>query len=259
MGKITTSIKNNETLGDKYKIYCGNCNNDTNHLVLQSVDTSGSEVIFYVNNNPNMPETIDWADHYQIIQCQGCENITFRHLNWFSEYQEYYGPNDYNDGTTVRIYPKKDKNTLSLNDYYNVPNSIRRLYRETIDCFNNEALTLCAAGLRSIVEGICLDQGIKNGPVEITKPDGSTIIKRKSDLRGKIKGLYEKGILTSKNSEILNEHRFLGNEAVHELSQPSVEELSLAIEIVEHTLDDLYEIPEKAEELVKKRVKRKKT
>lgn len=75
---------------------------------------------------------------------------------------------------------------------------------------------------------------------------------------GKISGLSEKGILTKKNSEILHEHRYLGNEAVHELSQPSEEEVKLAIEIIEHTLESLYEISEKAEELRMRKSKRQK-
>jgi hypothetical protein len=77
-------------------------------------------------------------------------------------------------------------------------------------------------------------------------------------LQGKISGLCEKRILTVRNSEILHEHRYLGNEAVHELSQPSIDELKLAIEILEHTIDSLYEIPEKAIELQKRKARRKK-
>ncbi len=259
MGKSHTSYKFNETKDKRYKIYCGTCENETNHIVLQSVERYGYEEVYYHDNDPNKPETIKWEDRYQIVQCQGCDTISFRHLNWFSEYQEYWGPDDFNDGTTTLQYPKRDKNTIPVKNYYNVPTSIRRLYRESVDCLNNDSTTLCAAGLRSIVEGICADQGVLEGPVEETKSDGTVVTKRKKDLRARISGLNEKGILTKKNSEILNEHRYLGNEAAHELSRPSIEELKLAIEIIEHTLEALYEIPEKATDLNIKRAKRNKT
>ena len=121
---------------------------------------------------------------------------------------------------------------------------------------NNEINTLCAAGLRTIIEGICAVLKINNGPVEITKKDGSVKIVRKKNLQGKISGLTEKGILTTKYSDILHEHRYLGNEAVHELSQPSRQELALAIEIIENILENVFEIPEKAEELKRRRFKR---
>ena len=66
---------------------------------------------------------------------------------------------------------------------------------------------------------------------------------------GRIAGLQEKGILTQNNAQTLHEHRCMGNAAVHELARPSVDELRLAIEIIEHILEQLYEIPEKAIEL----------
>ena len=75
---------------------------------------------------------------------------------------------------------------------------------------------------------------------------------------GKIEGLHEKGLLTRQHSEILHEHRFLGNDAVHDLKQPTQDELKLAIQIVEHTLENLYELKDKADEWrSKKKVNRK--
>jgi len=250
VGNVTSKAEENKTKGKKFKVYCSTCANETNHIVIQSFDTSGSEVV-------GDEATIDWSDNYQIIQCQGCDTVSFRHLNWFSENQDYWGGDDYSDGTTSWLFPKRTKGTLKTKDYYNAPNNLRRIYRETVDCFNNDSLILSAAGLRAIIEGICADQSITDGPIELTKPDGTTHIIRKNNLEGKISGLCEKGILTKSNSAILHEHRYLGNDAVHDLAQPSAQELTLAIEIIEHTLESLYEIPEKAEELRTKRLKRK--
>ena len=248
MGGIEEKIEANKTKGETLRIQCAECNRKTRHLVLQSMDTSGSELV-----DRQSDISLYWDDHYQIVQCQGCETISFRHLNWFSEYQDFDS-----DGSTERLYPKRSKNSLPTKDYFNAPPSLRRIYRETIESFNNEVYTLCAAGLRSIVEGICEDQEIIDGPITVTKKDGSSKTERKENLQGKISGLCEKDILTRENSEILHEHRFLGNEAVHKLSQPSPEELTLAIEIIEHTIDALYEIPEKAQELRHKKAIRQK-
>ena len=246
MGRVEESYVENKTKNKEFKVPCTKCNGKTSHKVLQSLDYSGCEWL-------DTDITIDWVDNYQIIQCQGCKSISFRRRSWFSEYQDY----DW-DGSTEWLYPKRSERTLPIKDFRNVPTKIRRIYGETIECFNNEYFTLCAAGLRAIVEGICAEQGIKDGPVEVEKKDGSKKTVRRKNLQGKISGLWEKGILTTKNSEILHEHRFLGNEAVHELSQPSIDELNLAIEIIEHTIDSLYEIPEKAIELQKRKAKRKK-
>jgi hypothetical protein len=75
-------------------------------------------------------------------------------------------------------------------------------------------------------------------------------------LQGKINGLHEKGKLTKEHAEILHEHRYLGNTSIHDLAAPSKEELSLALEIIEHVFDTIYEIPEKAIQLRHKRLRK---
>ena len=253
MGRVTEETILNETQNKKLKVYCSKCTQETNHVVVQSVDCVGSEEIGQFDDDP---ETIDWSNRYQIVKCQGCDTITFRHVSWFSEAQQQIGDNEWDDGTSTLLYPKRSGETRVIKDYYNAPTALRRIYRETLECFNNDILTLCAAGLRSIIEGICADQKIVSGPVEIKKTGGSTQTKRRKTLEGKIAGLGEKGILTEPSTAILHEHRFLGNEAVHELTQPSLGELALAIETMEHTLDALYEMPTKSDELRRIKAKR---
>jgi hypothetical protein len=99
---------------------------------------------------------------------------------------------------------------------------------------------------------------VEDGPVEEKAPGGGTKIVRKNNLQGRIAGLQEKGLLTESSAKTLHEHRFLGNSAVHELTRTSEDELRLALEIVEHILEQLYELPEKAQKLKRARARRKK-
>jgi len=256
MGKIIQKTNVNKSKGEEVEAYCSRCQGETDHIVLQSVERDGEQVIGYHDGRRDQPATVDWYNHYQIIQCLGCKDITFRHVTWCSEAMGPLGyGGEYDDGTTTYLYPKRSEKTRKTKEYYNVPPIIQRIYKEMLECFNNELVTLCAAGLRATIEGICADQKIEDGLVETIREDGSKVTHRQSNLAGKIAGLEEKGILTKGNSTILHEHRFLGNEAVHQLDQPSRDELVLAIEILEHTLDALYEVPDKAEEL--KRIKAK--
>lgn len=253
MGKIAEEMGFNKTKDEKVKAYCSTCIQETNHLVLQSVDCNGYEVVGYYQK---MPETIDWSNNYQIIQCCGCDTISFRHRNWCSENQGQIGPDMWDDGSSSQLYPHRSNATRSIHEYYSVPSGLRRIYCEAIECFNGKMPTLCAAGLRAIIEGVCADQKITDGPVKINNKDGPTAIQRKKTLQGKIAGLGEKGILSQQYAEILHEHRFLGNDAVHDLSKPSFDELVLAIDIVEHMLESLYEVPQKADDLRGLRLKR---
>lgn len=195
-----------------------------------------------------------WEDHiYQIIQCGGCENISFRKL--YNDIAREQGVEHGDlEPWEQELYPKRTLQSLAIRKLMNTPQNIKKIYRETIDGFNNDQTILCSGGLRAIIEGICKDRGIQEGTVK-TKEGGT---KTSRGLDGKIEGLAANGFLTNGNAEILHELRFLGNKALHELSSPSSEELKMAIEIVEHTLDNIYELQHKAAKLRAAIVKRKK-
>lgn len=256
MSRHKLNYENNKTKGLKIKVYCSQCNTITNHEVMQSFDVEGKESIFLGMEDYG---TIDWNDSYQIIKCQGCDEITFRSVNWCSERVQQIGPDEWEDGEIECLYPNRSINTRIEKASRKLPRSLQQIYTETIDCFNNESLILCAAGLRAIIEGVCSEQQIKDGPVfqedgitPVLHKDGTTPV-RKNNLEGKIAGLHEKGFLTKTSADTLHEHRFLGNEAIHELQAPTKEILSLALDIIEHLLEDLYEIPDKADALRQKR------
>jgi hypothetical protein len=251
MSQRIEQIEDNKTKGQKIKVFCSDCETSTNHEVMQSVDVAGSERFYRDETDDSSYESLDWIDNYQVIRCQGCDLITFRHLSWFSE--------DDNDETEY-LYPDRSVNTRIEKGFNNLPRQLLRIYRETVDCYNNDSRILCAAGLRAIIEGICSEQNVKDGHIfkadritPVLGKDGITPVRSES-LAGKIAGLYEKNILTKASADILHEHRFLGNDAIHELQLPTREVLGLAMDIIEHMLEDLYEIPEKAEDLRRKRV-----
>jgi hypothetical protein len=236
-------FKPGATDGKVYEVLCVECKRPTRHEVGASLRRDGQAW------DRSEQWSVEWTDDYQVVKCLGCETVTFRHTAWFSE-------DDPHDGTTERLYPKRDANTVAAKSFGNVPTALRRLYGEVVDAFNNESLILCAGGLRALVEGICADRGITDGPVEVPAKGGGTQTKRFDNLVGKIAGLHEKGLLTKDGTEILHELRFLGNEALHELAAPGAGEVRLATTIIEHVLEQLYEIPEKGLELQRTRAKR---
>ena len=252
MPKTTEKYLENKTKDKFIQVQCTECERETRHKIIQSLDYEGSEVFEYEQYS------IEWSTNYQIIQCQGCLTPSFRKLDWFSEHVQQIGPDEWDDGSTEILFPKRTQHTIPTKELWNVPTNLRRIYREIIECFNIDAFTMCAAGLRGLVEGLCAELNVKNGPKEITEKDGSTKIIRVSNLEGKIAGLFEKGFLTEQHANILHEHRYMGNEAVHELAQPSRDELALAVDIIEHIFESVYEIPQKAQDLKTKRTKRRK-
>lgn len=223
------------------KTYCATCKGNTNHIVINEISDSDGE-----------PEEYWYETTHQIIKCIGCDSISFRR----SVMDRYSFDDEGNPAPYETLYPAAGHDMISMKYYFRIPNRVRTIYQETIKAYNTGSYLLCTAGLRATIEGICTEEGIKDGLVTFIGKDKVTKTVRKKDLQGKIQGLHEKGLLTLKHAEILHEHRLLGNDAIHELSTPSKEELKLAIEIIEHTIDNIYEIDRKAEELKKQKQKR---
>jgi hypothetical protein len=210
------------------KALCVQCKVETNHIVLREITRFSGDEEFWTEGK------------WQIIECKGCEGISFREVWKCSE--------DIDPSTSVTLYPFRSFYSLTRKSFINVPDKIKSIYNEVIDAFNRGLLVLCSGGIRAVIDGICLTEGIHGGPVEMKK-HGEIIIQRKKDLQGKIGGLYEKKLLTKQHAEVLHEHRLLGNEALHSLNPPTRKELKIAIEIIEHTLVNIYELSEKRSDL----------
>jgi hypothetical protein len=220
------------------KSVCSICRGYTNQKVLFEKSTDVGDEDWWESNK------------YQVIQCEGCDKVSYRTLHNDIQQNQHA---DYEDPWTQEVYPKRSIDSLPIKILLNTPNNVRRIYRETIDAFNNDQYILCTAGLRAIIEGICNEKSITKGEVVNT----AGVKKMSKGLDGKIEGLCTSGFLTKTNAETLHELRFIGNEAVHELASPSDEELKLAIGIIEHTIENIYELQHKAKKLKSEKAKRK--
>lgn len=219
------------------KSYCSTCQIPTNQDVLRECATEYQE-----------PETGWWeGSKYQIIQCKGCDTISSRHLYNDASLQQYCD----DDASRQELYPKRHANSRSKKKYKGVSEKLIKVYNETIEAFNSDLRLLSSIGVRAILEGICLDKDVENGTY--TNLKGKLVTSK--ELVGKIYGLAEKSHLTTSQADLLHELHFLGNAAVHELVIPDTVELKIAIDIVEHVLENLYDIHYKARRLKVKRTK----
>ncbi len=108
MGKFTEKYEENKTKGKFLQVQCIECKRDTRHQVIQSLDYSGSEVF------DGGEFSVDWISNHQIIQCQGCMNVTFRRSHWFSEDEFQIGPNEWKNGVREILFPKRTKYTIPI-------------------------------------------------------------------------------------------------------------------------------------------------
>lgn len=211
--------------------FCRTCRQDTNH-----------EIVYSREGKSGDPDEFYYREFWETLVCRGCDTVSLRQ-RVLSEDNLDHETNTIAPAFTV--FPRVDRNALELKTFAGVPTVLVRLYRETIDSFNQEAVTLCAGGLRALIEGLCAEKRIKDGPImRKRKPvlDKNGSPKRASNLAGKIEGLAERGVLTRSQATTLHSLRFMGNEALHELEQPSVEELRTGVVLIETILSAVFDL-----------------
>lgn len=202
-----------------HKIECRQCCLETNHKIIASYVEDGSD-----ETDPN--NYYYWTLVSQIIQCVGCDLVSFRTISSNSEDLEYDGEHQY-AAETVKFYPGRSTGLKGLDRRY-VPYRIAMLYEETKSAIENDLSIIGGIGVRAILDAICKD----------VKAVGK-------DLYKKIDDLHEKSLVTKEGVAALHKIRLLGNKSAHEAESHSREQLLLALEIVNYILVGTYVMPEK--------------
>jgi hypothetical protein len=195
------------------KYFCRNCNGKRNHKQLFEKKTSGDEDGFF-----------QWVDNYLVIECLGCETVSFLQVKGDTsmiEYDEEGNPDYYFDNL---IYPYYIESKSKLVNPYMLPKSLKDIYEETINAFKSNSFILTAGGFRAIIEALC----------------NHLKIRKSGNLEERIDLLHNKGYLTLSESKRLHSIRFLGNNALHEMEKPKKEQLNILLEIINHLLSNLF-------------------
>jgi hypothetical protein len=210
----------NKSQGKEIRVACLRCHGRTNHVVLVSVDREGSEGQYGV----------DWNETNQIVQCLGCQQISFRVANMNSEDYDHDSDGNLYYLETELLYPHRlegQRNIGQETDY--LPENVQNIYKETLQALVSNLPVLAGIGLRALIETVCKEKNAIG-----------------KDLNTKIDDLLAKGVLNPAGAEVLHHIRTLGNAAAHEVKPHSKRRLVLALEVVEHLLRDVYILPAKA-------------
>jgi hypothetical protein len=221
------SITVNPTLGHpsdpEQSVECTKCSGKTSHVILATVKVNGSEGDGHYS--------FDWNTKHQLIQCLGCKSISYRSISTNSEDYDHESNGDIFYIESEKLYPHRITGVKGLGDDANyLPPNVRRIYEETLTALSVNAPLLSAIGLRALVETVCKEKNAVGG-----------------DLFKKIDSLVESRVLTPMGATILHKIRTIGNAAAHEVKPHSERQLSLAIDIVEHLLKDVFILPKQLE------------
>lgn len=194
------------------RLFCNQCKIPTNHVLKGSHLKEDEKPSGY------------WRETYFLLWvCAGCDSAVleerFTDANIAYKYMSDFFP-------SPNLYQLAEKSFAKL------PSKLMVIYRETVRAFNNELYIFTATGLRALIEGICSDKKINGGNLE--------------EKINRMTAILPQNIVSS-----LHGFRFMGNQAVHELEVPGIEDLKLAIEVSEDLLNFLYELDYKAAQLPK--------
>lgn len=219
------SVEHDKSKGDQMRLPCNMCGTITFHSVQKSIDLT-------VGFLPTMPHG---SRHYQIIQCMGCREYSFRDLKKYP---------DFGTVSTKRkvrkmekdehLYPKRNIERRLIKQVRNLPSEVSRIYLETHQALLGSQPVLAGIGIRALLETVCKERSAPG-----------------RDLKEKIDNLAALGLLTKDNADFLHSLRVLGNRAAHEVIPHGEEKLHIAMDVIEHLLVTVYILPKKVDELLK--------
>lgn len=170
---------------------------------------------------------VDSWEHYQILKCGGCETLFFRTTEANSEDIDF--DYDHNGETittydvTERLYPEMAAERNTIKEFHLLPEQLRVIYAEAAKALYSNQPVLAGIGIRAILETICKDK----------KSPGANLVE-------KIDGLKNQGVLSPNGALVLHKLRVLGNKSAHEVKPHSADQLSLAFDVLDNLLLNVY-------------------
>ena len=209
-------------LGARQRTYCNTCKSTTNQE-LRAVSSRGSE---HLEGEGTQYEHLVFFEEYEyrFWVCLGCDTGTLEESYRNSEW-EY---------TKSTFSPRReDKSRALQKDYRALGRKLWPAYKEVIESFNVNLPISCSVGLRALLEGICVDQGI---------PDKGKTYNLTGKLKALKKQLEVRGDLPPKVAEALDCLKQIGDGAAHRLEALSERELEQTIDFIESLIEFIYRI-----------------
>ena len=219
------------------KIHCNTCNLETNHELISNHDRDYVEF-----EEINGEKAIGWYEKtkYGFWVCRGCDTASLE------EKWHCHGMYDQN-GDEIHSYAYfPERRNTSIRDpkkFLHIEKKLDSTYQEIIKAYNQSLDIVSAMGVRALLEGICVEEGIED--------------KQAYTLKGKIEKLQTASHIPESIIGGLMNLKIIGDDAAHRLISTDRYSIMLAIDLLEALLTHLYEAKfdlQHRAELVKKRI-----
>jgi hypothetical protein len=155
---------------------------------------------------------------YGFWVCKGCDTATL---------ENRYNNLDMHD-YDFTYFPERNSSYLHIaKKFVHINKKLNAVYLEIIKAHNQGLEIISAIGIRALLEGICVEEGIDD--------------KIAYGLTKKIKKLQEKNNIPESIIEGINSLKFIGDNAAHKLDSSDNHTIMLSIDLLEALLIHLYE------------------
>jgi len=197
--------------------YCRHCGGDRRHTMIAKKERDWSDDEVQVNG----------GDVWSILECRGCQNVTFAHTHWFSE-DATWGDEGPEPIVHRDLYPPSARPmpewaselwlSLSRKAVW-----VAKLHGDIYAALGTGAFSLAAMGTRAIVDFV----------VTSKVGDGGSFTEKLATMR-------VKGLITEVQADILNAAFDAGSAAAHRGYSPEREDAYTLLGITETLLRRLY-------------------
>ena len=227
LGNATAAPERDVTADRIIKAHCNKCCGLTNSWVRAEHTVAGNDGL------------ISWSHSFEVLQCCGCDNLSVRQENWFSEWDEV----DYDERGRMVMRP-------GIKEIYYPAPTVRakpmwsdsisdEVLRNVLDELY-AALTAGLGVLASIGARTLLDRA---GYLLIGDPKGG--------FEGKLSALQSDGHISAQEKTTLEAVADAGNASAHRGYTPTAERLGHIVDIIENFLHRAFVLKGAAEEIRK--------
>jgi len=146
---VNETIEQNKSQGEEYRLACSRCHVETRHLVLQSVEVSGT-----------VDDWFDYWEKHQLVQCRGCNSMSYR--KFYGDSENTFWDEEHEMEVPIKheeLYPSRVAGRHKLWRAPLLPSEISRIYNETHAALCNKQPVLAGIGIRALVETVCKEKG----------------------------------------------------------------------------------------------------
>ncbi|UTV98313.1 DUF4145 domain-containing protein [Marinomonas rhizomae] len=206
---------------DRVKIYCNTCKGETNHNIKSTHDQS-----YHEEFEDHGQRFLGYCEEtkFSFLVCRGCDSATLQERWTCSGMHDHNGDEIY----SYNYHPKrKNLGEREVKKFHHVDKKLNDSYKEIITAFQQGLEIVTAMGVRALLEGICVIEGIDD--------------KAAWGLTKKIEKLKDSQNIPDSIIDGLNGLKFIGDDAAHRLNATDKHTLSLSIDLLESLLTHLYE------------------